>query len=78
LIQSGTLRQLKSGHSHEDVDQVFGSLALWIVRHARHIETPGEFADAINKFCIAAHRPHEKERAVIVMDQHRDWSHGFL
>ncbi|CAK9000170.1 unnamed protein product [Durusdinium trenchii] len=56
LIASGCLLQLRTGHSHEDVDQIFGSLALWIVRHARHIENPAQFTDAIYNFCKGAHR----------------------
>ena len=74
---AATLRHLRSGHSHEDVDQVFGSLALHIVRHARYCETPSDFAVAISQFCDGLHRPFERERAVVPFDAHRNWISGF-
>ena len=74
LTESATLCNLRSGHSHEDVDQVFGSVGKYLIRHARHVETPSEFADTIRKFCAAAVRPFENDRVVIEVDQHRDWS----
>lgn len=73
VIAGGTLQHLRSGHSHEDIDQCFGSLALFIVRHSRHCETPSQFVNVIDKFAQSAHRPFEKERIVLKVDQHRDW-----
>lgn len=72
-MASATLASLRTGHSHEDVDQCFGSLGKFVVRHARTVETPQQFADVVQKFCHGAARPYEKERLVFILDQHRDW-----
>ena len=77
LIQGATLHNLRSGHSHEDIDQVFGSAALFLVRHARRVETPDQFVSVMQKFCATAHRPFEPDRLVVKLDQHRDWIFGF-
>ena len=74
VLAGATLRQLRSGHSHEDIDQCFGSLALFLVKHGRVVETPSQFRDLIVRFCEAAQRPHEPERAVVLLDQHRPWN----
>ncbi|CAK9089209.1 unnamed protein product [Durusdinium trenchii] len=73
IVASATLASLRTGHSHEDVDQCFGSLGKFVVRHARTVETPQQFADVVQKFCHGAARPYEKERLVFILDQHRDW-----
>ena len=76
ILASATMAQLRSGHSHEDIDQVFGSLALFIVRHCREAQTPADFTSVIDRFCTGAVRPHEKKRLVYLLDAHRDWIHG--
>ena len=73
VIKGGSLRNLRSGHSHEDIDQLFGSAAQFVIRHARHVETPDQFVGVLQQFCATAHRPNEKERLVVKLDQHRDW-----
>ena len=77
ILAGATLRNLRSGHSHEDIDQIFGSLALYIVRHARHCQTPLDFGAAIQRFVESAHRPFESTRVMVHVDGHRDWSLGF-
>lgn len=74
ILAGATLQHLRSGHSHEDIDQVFGSLSLHLVKHGKCVETPMAFCDLIQKFCSTAHRPFEGERIVVQMDQHRPWS----
>lgn len=76
LVQGATLHNLRSGHSHEDIDQTFGSAALFLVRHARRVETPDQFVSVMQKFCATAHRPFEPDRLVVKLDQHRDWIFG--
>lgn len=68
------MRHLRSGHSHEDIDQTFGSMSLFIVRHGKSIQTPEQFCDVIGRFVTSAQRPFEAERAVVRLDQHRPWS----
>lgn len=72
-ILQGSLRNLRSGHSHEDIDQIFGNVAMYLVRHARNVQVPEEFVQVIQGFCATAHRPFERERAVIKLDMHRPW-----
>lgn len=78
ILESCTLSHLRSGHSHEDVDQCFGSLALFIVRHCKQAETPQDFLDVVSRFADAAHRPHERHRIAFQLDQHRDWCFGYV
>lgn len=73
VLASASLQHLRSGHSHEDIDQLFGSLALFIVRHSRHCETPDQFIRVIQRFADGAQRPYERNRVVVKLDQHRDW-----
>ena len=78
LVAGCSLRNLRSGHSHEDIDQVFGSLALWLVKHGKLLETPDHFLTCVQRFCCSAKRPQEAGRLVVKLDQHRDWTIGLL
>ena len=73
IVASASMGMLRSGHTHEDIDQTFGSLALHIVRHCKNAETPGDFSRVIQQWADSAVRPHERHRMVIQVDQHRDW-----
>ncbi|CAL1165648.1 unnamed protein product [Cladocopium goreaui] len=73
ILAGASLQHLRSGHSHEDIDQTFGSLSLFLVKHGKQVETPKDFRHLIQKFCSTAHRPFENERAVVLLDQHRPW-----
>lgn len=74
VIDAARLRQLRSGHSHEDVDQVFGRLAAYVARHARTAIGPPEFCRHIQTWLDEKlDRPHEEFRECIQMDQCRDW-----
>ena len=72
-IQSISMRFLRCGHSHEDVDQCFGRLACHLAK-LKTAETPEDFQVAIQQFCAKLERPHEKASYVEVMPQTRDWS----
>ena len=74
IVRAARLQFLRSGHSHEDIDQVFGRLAAHIARRARRATGPHEFRDIIqnwlsNDLC----RPYEPKRIAVVLDQVRDW-----
>ena len=73
IVHSSAMGNLRSGHSHEDIDQAFGSLALHIVRCCKCAETPGDFRNVVQQWADGAQRPHERHRMVIQIDQHRDW-----
>lgn len=74
LIGSARLRNLRTGHSHEDVDQLFGRLATFVARHARVAASPADFRDIIQHWLDdKLDRPHEPLRRAILMDQCRDW-----
>ena len=70
------MRHLRSGHSHEDIDQIFGSLSLYIVKHGKTLQSPKDFCALIERFCATADRPYENERSVVLLDQHRPWILG--
>ncbi len=40
---------LRKGHTHEDIDQLFGRLASWIVRH-HTVQTPEQYVTVIQSF----------------------------
>ncbi len=78
VLNGATLGHLRSGHSHEDLDQIFGSVATYLVRHSRESETPDDFCDVLRRFTTSLHRPYESHREVFILDQHRDWNFGCL
>ena len=118
ILESATLGNLRTGHSHEDIDgatavantfaysshrkiseeqhwfnatwplrqrkertacagpssvRLFGSLALFIVRHCKEAQPPADFSTIIKQWIGGAQRPHERLRFVLQVDQHRDW-----
>ena len=72
-LKSCTVRFLRSGHSHEDVDQAFGRLSRHLSR-VKVAECPSDFQDEIQKFSEKMGRPHERDSYVTIMAQTRDWS----
>ena len=76
VLKAATMAHLRSGHSHEDLDQIFGSLALYLVKNSRQAETPQDFKEIMQRFADGAQRPYEKVRCVVHLDQHRDWKFG--
>ena len=65
------MKHLRSGHSHEDIDQCFGSAAFFLVKNGAHLETPDDFEKLLQKYVDSAPRPHEPHRVVIRFDGHR-------
>lgn len=78
VIAGARLRNLRTGHSHEDVDQLFGVLAAYIARHGRSANCPKEFCHHIQMWLTTKlDRPHEPLRKCVLMEQCRDWILGF-
>ena len=73
IIHAARLRNLRSGHSHEDVDQAFGLLASHLAKRARKAVGPPEFRTIIQDWLDGATRVHEKGRYAVQVDQCRDW-----
>lgn len=76
VIGSGRLSFLRTGHSHEDIDQVFGRLSTWVRNNIRSAATSADFVDGIREFCNKVERPHEPNRYTIKLDRVRDWCPG--
>ena len=76
VLRGTALTNLRSGHSHEDIDQMFGSLASWLVKHGKQVETPADLLLIVQAFLEQLQRPHEKMRRVFHVDQARDWYFG--
>ncbi len=75
IVGRATLRTLRTGHSHEDVDQVFGQLAGHLVHRVRAASTPMDFVQAIENWMqTRLKRTYEKGRHCFMIDQVRDWS----
>ena len=73
LAAGTTLSCLRSGHSHEDVDQMFGKLAGWMSSNGRYARHPDDFMQLIRQWLCELKRPYEKDRYCIKVDQLRDW-----
>ena len=71
-LKNVSVRFLRSGHSHEDVDQIFGRLAMHYSKLSK-AETPQDFEESTGRFARDVHRPHELGRYVVTMAQTRDW-----
>ena len=66
---------MRKGHAHEDIGQLFGRLAAWIVKH-HVVETPQQFATVIRNFLTTLHGrpwPAHQCRETIIMNSVRDW-----
>ena len=74
-IQTTETAFLRKGHTHEDIDQLFGRLAAWIVKH-HVIETPQQFATVIRNFLATLHGrpwPARPCREAIIVNSVRGW-----
>lgn len=63
---------LQSGHSHEDIDQVFGRLAGWMHRRPVALE-PSDFVPLINDFLRESEFPFKPYREAFELNRVRDW-----
>ena len=74
IVGQSALSSLRTGHSHEDIDQLFGQLAKYLVTKVRTADTPADFKAAIEHWMgNSLHRPHEPERHCVYLDQCRNW-----
>ena len=76
VVGSAALSCLRAGHSHEDIDQMFGSLSRWILRY-KTLQTPACVSTCIRSFLEQAKlfEPRE-DRHVVQVEQTRDWYLG--
>ena len=69
------LRTLRTGHSHEDIDQLLGVLAKFLATKVRTASEPSDFVAAINTWMTTSlKRPHDARRYCVYLDQARDWN----
>lgn len=72
-IRSADLCYLQSGHSHEDIDQVFSGLARYLDGQ-NELHVPMDFLESLTRWVnTPGFRPHEPHKAVFMVDQTRDW-----
>ena len=77
VLSSVSLRCLRTGHSHEDVDQVFGQLAKHLVHRVRSVASPLEYVSRIQSWLDSGlKRDFEKGRYCFLLDQARNWILG--
>ena len=74
ILMRATLSSLRTGHSHEDIDQLFGQLAKYLVSRCRFAGSISDFVSVISNFMdTAMKRPHERGRYCVQLDQTRNW-----
>ncbi|CAK9114864.1 Uncharacterized protein SCF082_LOCUS53189 [Durusdinium trenchii] len=73
---SVTMAALRSGHSHEDIDQVFGRLASFMQKRP-FAQCPSDFVPLIQEFLNTGEFPYEDYREAFEVNRVRDWR-GFL
>lgn len=67
---------LRSGHSHEDIDQQHGQMSSWTSNRLGAAETVSDFIDGpdgLRQFLTSLQRPNETGRRVIFFDEMRHW-----
>ena len=75
-LKNASMTFLQSGHSHEDIDAMYGHLAGHLER-CQDLPDPLAFRDAVADFLQKPGcRPHEPVKEVTKVDAVRDWSHG--
>ena len=75
-VRAAALNCLRSGHSHEDIDQLFGQLATYMIR-CKDLQDPTDVSRCIQAFLDKA-KLFEKVRRVVMIDQTRDWKLDLL
>ena len=73
-VSSATAGFLTSGHSHEDIDQLFSNMGAWI-NGRKELHTPAAFRECVQAFLDdPSSRPHEKHfRRCVIMNRFHDW-----
>ena len=75
-LKGASLGTLQSGHSHEDIDQMFSSLATHI-RNESELHCPSDFVQSIQSWLDQPQtRPSEKFKRCFKLDQVRAWILG--
>ncbi|CAE7294563.1 unnamed protein product, partial [Symbiodinium sp. CCMP2592] len=74
---SATASYLRTGHSHEDVDQLFGQVAKHLKR-VRQCQTSEELVSHVQSFLDALPRPYEPGRFAFKVDNTREWKGFYL
>ena len=64
---------LRVAHTHEDIDQLFGRLSVYIRHHLNRAETLADFFVSLKLFLQKLARPHERMWVVKRADTIRDW-----
>lgn len=76
LISEAKLCFLRSGHSHEDIDQCFGYAADHVRRNMNHAQTSDDVVESLQGWLDKLPRPYEPVRQAFKLDQCRDWRLG--
>ena len=76
VVSEATMSFLRSGHSHEDVDQLFAQVSDWLNRHLRVAESSDDVMDCLQKFLDQLDRPNEPLRFLHKVDTTRNWTHS--
>ena len=75
-LKGVSLQTLQLGHSHEDIDQMFSSLATHI-RNESELHCPSDFVQSIQSWLDQPQtRPSEKFKRCFKLDQVRAWILG--
>ena len=64
---------LRSGHTHEDVDQCFGQLSKYLLK-CRDLQNADDVKAAITGFLSQCKMPFEGERHCVFVNDPRDWT----
>ena len=64
---------LRSGHTHEDVDQCFGQLSKYLLK-CRDLQNADDVKAAITGFLSQCKMPFEGERRCVFLNDPRDWT----
>jgi hypothetical protein len=72
-LKSGQLSCLMSGHSHEDVDMWFASIAH-VLESRNELHTPEQFRAALDHLQDPSVRPHEPLKFAKLVNNVRDWT----
>ena len=76
-LRRGELNCLSTGHSHEDIDQVF-SIVTNTIQREKELHQPSDFCAALERLLAdQSFRPHERIRQVELVTSVREWTHGF-
>ena len=76
-VAPATQNFLRTGHTHEGIDQLVGELGQWARKRLCRAGTIDDFVKSCQSFLEDLHRPHEPLREVVHLDQIRNWKTFF-